>query len=143
MSATRRKRKAAKKNIPPIYSYPQYGYTQPQPVQPDSQQVQPESEYVYYPADQYGNIIGPPVNYPPIDNRNYQEPYPYSNYPSNIPTYGSYVDTPRRNRRYYDNYYYNYPRPDYPYNNRGESRHESLPPIRYQVFHLFFYLSST
>jgi hypothetical protein len=137
---TTAKKKQAPNNIPFYHSYPHYEYIPPpiyDPVYMYPRYPYESSDYIYYPVNEYGQIIGPPTNFPPIINPHYREFYPYSDYISNIPTHGSYVHSPRRYPTLYEDYYYHHP---HFYRSYEKTRHGSLPPIKKHVCIIFLFL---
>lgn len=130
-----KKRKgAAAKQIPHSYFYSSYGYTsQPSNNLVNNSTTQPE--YVYYPVDQNGRIIGQPTKFPPIFNPQYQGSYSYRYYPPSSPIHRSYMHSPRQNSIVYNDYYDTH---RYPYSDRSyeRTRHENLPPLYRIVFRI-------
>jgi len=145
--SNRRKRtasniKQAPNNIPFYHSHPQYGYMPP-PVYNQAYThpipVYPSSDYIFIPINEYGQIVGPPTEFPPIFNPYYPEPQSHFERMSHISARGSYIHPPRRDRMLYDDYH------SHPNSHRSyeKSRREVLPPINRHVFIFFIYLLKT
>lgn len=124
-----KKRKAtAAMNIPPSYLYPPYGYV-PTPSYNIENRSPAQSDYIYYPLDEHGRVMGPPTILPPIGPNPHQQVFhPYSHNP---PVYSSYLHSPRREPIFYNDYYHQYPYSDRSYE---KPRHENLPPLYRIVF---------
>lgn len=123
---------AAPNNIPNYpYAYPHYEYGAPSYYNPPHGYPGYEYnnvDYLYYPINQYGQIIGPPTRFPPIINQPHYEPYPHPDYVSNQPAHGSVINSPKKHRtiHFHDH--------DHPpvHHHREKSRHKTLPPIHRQ-----------
>lgn len=127
--------------VPPYYAYPQYGYMPPPVynpayVDPNTYYPPPDdgTDYLYYPVDEYGQAIGPLSRDPPVNSRY----HPYPDYVSNVATYGSYPPSPRRDQILHDNHYNYYYGGPYWHQSYGKPRDEALPPIRQEVFIMFY-----
>jgi hypothetical protein len=143
MSTTRKQTNANTQQppnyIPPYYPYPGYGYISPQLynpayVDPYTYPTLPydEPEYVYYPTDDYGNAVGPPSRFPPINSRYSEGYYPYPDYTPNVPSYVPYIPSPRIDPMAY-NGYYNYYQDPYIHRGNERPRREASPPKRKNV----------
>ncbi len=143
------RRKRSNSNRQPALSnisyYPQYGYSPPSYYNPSydySGYTYDPSNYIYYPVDQYGQVIGPPTRFPPITNNPYYEPYLYPDSASTISNHGSHIHSPRRTQLSRHESYHHLPPPPPQYHSppvrraRERSTHESLPPIHKHVYHL-------
>lgn len=128
--------KQAPNNIPFYYSHPQYGYMPP-PVYNQSYThpapVYPSSDYIFYPINEYGQIVGPPTEFPPIFNQYYPESQLHFGRMSNISNRGSSIHPQRRDRMAYDDYHSH----RNSHRSYEKSRRETLPPINKHVF-IFF-----
>ncbi len=151
MSSRRRKRSTA--NIQPVpsstpyhpYYSPQYGYMPPSYYNPSYEHpgyTYDQSNYIYYPVDQYGRVVGPPTQFPPIGSHIYYEHSPHSAPISTIPNQGSFVHSPRQDRRSHNDYYYHHHSPPPPRHHRAREKsiHETLPPIQRHVYHLCIFV---
>lgn len=136
----RRKRRTASiqqlpPNVPAYYPYPTYEYAPPPPVYNPAYTYptpayQP-TNYIFYPVDEYGQMLGPPALLPPIQNRPYQQPDPYREHHSNRSANGSYKHPPIQNQRLLEEDH-NQP-PQQSHRSYDKPRYQTLPPINRNV----------
>jgi hypothetical protein len=160
--SSRRKRSTANArpapSIIPYYPafYPQYGYNPApyyNPMYDTPGYSYDPSNFIYYPVDQFGQVIGPPTTFPPISNNPYYEPYPHDDNRSPTPSHRSPRHSPRKPQLSHRESYHSPPPPPAPipptvptpqYHSsvrrvRERSKHESLPPIHRHLNHPFTY----